>query len=105
MESNETRVSSLNFRKEMVNIMKEQYIKFVDKNVDGCGTDITIYCKVYGNEITVGTVDRIKDAIYNYKNENEGEWDTDGCLDVATEQLKTEGYEVCWVNENAEICF
>lgn len=85
--------------------MKEQYIKFVDKDVDGCGTDITIYCKVYGSEITVGTVDRIKNAICNYKNENEGEWDTDGCLDVATEQLKAEGYEIYWIDEETEICF
>lgn len=61
--------------------------------------------QVYGSEITIGTVNRIKDAICNYKNENEGEWDTDGCLDAATEQLKVEGYEVFWVNETAEICF
>lgn len=85
--------------------MREQYIEFVDEDVDGCGTDVVSMAKVYGNEITVGTVDRIKDAISNYKSENEGEWDTDGCLDVATEQLKAEGYEVYWVNENAEICF
>lgn len=89
----------------MVNNMKEQYIGFVDEDVDGCGTDVKAIAKVYGNEITVGTVDRIKDAIRNYKNENKGEWDTDGCLDAATEQLKAEGYEVYWVNETAEICF
>ena len=85
--------------------MREQFIKFVDENVDGCGTDVTAIAKVYGNDITVGTIDRIKDAICNYKSEYEGEWDTDGCLDAATEQLKVEGYEVFWVNETAEICF
>lgn len=85
--------------------MREQIIKFVDKNIDGNGTDITTLAKVYGNEITVGTIDRVKDAIENYKNENEGEWDTDECLEVAQKQLKTEGYEVYWINEEVEICF
>lgn len=89
----------------MVNDMREQYIKFADEDVDGCGTDIISIAKVYGNEITIGTIDRIKDAICNYKNENEGKWDTDGCLNAATERLKAEGYEVYWVNETTEICF
>ena len=43
----------------MVNDMREQYIKFVDEDVDGCGTDIISIAKVYGSEITIGTVDRI----------------------------------------------
>lgn len=85
--------------------MNEQIIKFTDVNVDGCGTDAGCLAKVYGNDITVETVDRIKDAINNYKNENEGEWDTDGCLDAAQEQLKVEGYEVHWINPSHEICF
>lgn len=64
------------------------------------------FVPVYGNDITVGTIDRIKDAICNYKNENEGEWDTDGCLAAAQEQLEMEGYEVYWINTcEAEICF
>lgn len=86
--------------------MKEQYIGFVDEDVDGYGTDIKTIAKIYGNnKITVGSVDRIKDAIRNYKNENKEEWDTDGWLDAATEQLKAEGYEVYWINETAEIRF
>lgn len=60
--------------------MREHFIKFIDEDVDGCGTDVTVIARVYGNDITVGTIDRIKDAICNYKNENEGEWDTDGCI-------------------------
>ncbi|MFR9072304.1 MAG: hypothetical protein ACLVJU_03730 [Blautia sp.] len=87
-------------------IMREHFIKFIDEDVDGCGTDVTIIARVYGNDITVGTIDRIKDAICNYKNENEGEWDTDGCLAAAQEQLEMEGYEVYWINTcEAEICF
>lgn len=86
--------------------MREHFIKFIDEDVDGCGTDVTVIARVYGNDITVGTIDRIKDAICNYKNENEGEWDTDGCLAAAQEQLEMERYEVYWINTcEAEICF
>ena len=85
--------------------MREHFIKFIDEDIDGCGTDVTVLARVYGNDITVGTIDRVKDAISNYKNENEGEWDTDGCLETAQEQLETEGYKVHWINTEAEICF
>ena len=85
--------------------MNEQIIEFIDENVDGCGTDVIVLAKIYGNDITVETIDSVKDAICNYKNENEGEWDTDGCLNVAQEQLEAEGYEVHWINPSVEICF
>lgn len=85
--------------------MVETIIKFTDVDVDGNGTNIDILMRVYGNDITVGTIDRVKDAISNYKNENEGEWDTDGCIDAATEQLEAEGYEVHFINPAIEICF
>lgn len=85
--------------------MSETIIKFTDVNVDGCGTDVVVLARVYRNDITVGTIDRVKTAICNYKNENEGEWDTDGCLDAAKEQLETEGYEVHFINPSIEICF
>ena len=84
--------------------MREQFIKFIDEDVDGCGTNITTIAKVYGNDITVGTIDRIKDAINNYKREDD-EWDTDGCLEAAQDQFEAEGYEVSWINEEIEICF
>lgn len=85
--------------------MNEQIVKFIDENVDGCGTDITVLAKVYGNDITAGTIDRVKNAICDYKNENEDAWDTDGCLNAAQEQLEAEGYEVHWMNPSLEICF
>ena len=85
--------------------MRENIIKLIDEDVDGSGTDMTVLARGDGNDITVGTIDRVKDAISNYKNENEGEWDTDGCLETAQEQLETEGYKVHWINTEAEICF
>lgn len=85
--------------------MNETIVKFTDVDVDGCGTNIDVLARVYGKDITVETVDRIKDAIRNYKNENEDDWDTDGCLDVVQEQLESEGYEVYFINPAIEICF
>lgn len=85
--------------------MNEQIIKFIDEDVDGSGTDVTVLAKVYGNDITTGTIHRVKNAICNYKNENEGEWDTDGCLNAAQKQLKAEGYGVQWIDPSVEICF
>lgn len=85
--------------------MKEQFITFIDKNMSGCGTDITITTKVYGYNITPETVSRIKNAINNYKNENESEWDSNGCLNAAQKQLEADGYEVSWINEEVVIYF
>ena len=76
--------------------MREHFIKFIDE-------DITVLARVYGNDITVGTIDRIKEAICNYKNENEDEWDTDGCLESAQEQFETEGYRVHWMKVTERI--
>lgn len=85
--------------------MKEQFIKFIDKNMDGCGTDISITAKVYGYTITAETVSRVKKAINNYKNENESEWDSKGCRKAAQKQLEADGYEVSWIVEEIVIYF
>lgn len=80
--------------------MREHIVKFVDKN-----TDIATFARVYGNEIKIETIDRIRTAITNYKKENEGEWDTEGCFEVIQEQLKDEGYEFWLLSEELEISF
>lgn len=85
--------------------MVETIIKFIDEDVDGCGTDVVNFARAYGGDVSVGTIDRIKEAIENYKRENEGEWDTDGCLEAATEQLEAEGFVVIWINPDLEIYF
>ena len=83
--------------------MKEQIIEFV--SADMGEIDSIFLAKIYGNDITVGTIDRVKDAIYNYKNENESDWDTDGCLNAAREQLEYEGYKVEFISSSAKIFF
>lgn len=87
--------------------MKEHFIRFVQEDADGCGTDIAIIAKVSGkDDIKIGTIDRVKDAISDYKREDD-EWQTDGCLEAAKNQLEAEGYRVHWVDEDEtiEICF
>lgn len=85
--------------------MKEQFIWFTTKDLDGWndGNDITVVARIYGKELTDGIIDRIKDAIWDYMNETEGEWHDDGCLDAAQEQLEKEGYNVEWIKADAEI--
>ena len=85
--------------------MTDHIIKFTDVDVDGCGTNIETLARIYGPDITVGTIDRVKKAIQIYKDENEGEWDTDGCLDAAQEQLEAEGYGVNFINPDIELEF
>ncbi len=71
-----------------------QIIKFIDVNVDGCGTDIDMYVKVEGDSaLTNGVIDRTKKVIEEYKDENPYEWDTDTVIDVVCEYLETEGYK------------
>lgn len=59
--------------------MREQFISFNDCDVDG----YSVLARIYGEDITVGTINRIKDAVCNYKNKNEDEWDIDRCFEVA----------------------
>lgn len=81
------------------------YIELTDVDVDGCGTDVTVMMEIDSDGLTTGTVDRIQEAISNYKQENEGEWDSDGCFDAAAEQLEKEGYKVKYVLPIETICF
>lgn len=70
-----------------------QIVKFTDTNVDGYGTDVEVYVQVEGKlELTDGIIDRTKEEIEKYKEENSSEWDTDSIIDIACEYLETEGY-------------
>ena len=99
------RAASYEEARDMVCRVKEQIIKFVDENVDGCGTDIDIIAKVSGRVFTEEVVNKVKAAINTYKASNEGEWDTEGCVGSAIKVLEAEGYEVDFVNPDVVICF
>lgn len=81
------------------------YIEFKDVDVDGCGADVTVIMEVSSDGLTNGTVERIKDAIVDYKREMEGEWDSHGCLNAAAKQFEKEGYKVRYIIPSTTICF
>lgn len=84
----------------------KQIIKFIDVNIDGCGTNVESMVQVEGKqELTNGVIQRTKDTIEKYKKENYGEYDTDSIIDVACEHLETEGYMCDYISEDATIEF
>ena len=89
--------------------MKEQFVKLVtwigEDDILPEGSYESWIARVYGNELTIETINRVKDAILDYKAETEGEWNDDGCLDAAQGQLEKEGYKVEWIQAEEEIVF
>ena len=84
----------------------KQIIKFIDADVDGCGTNAESMIEVEGKqELTNGIIQRTKDAIEKYKKENDGEYDTDSIIDIACELLESEGYICNYVSEDVTIEF
>lgn len=84
----------------------KQIIKFIDTNVDGCGTNVESMVQIEGkHELTNGVIQRTKDAIEEYKKENNGEYDTDSIIDVACEHLESEGYMCDHISEDTTIEF
>lgn len=88
--------------------MKNWFIKLIDVDVDGCGTNIENIIQVEGKtELTNEIIQRTKDVIDKYKEDNPGEWDTDSIINIACEHLGTgtEGYICNYVSTDAIIEF
>ena len=89
--------------------METTYVTFTDVDVDGCGTNISALAKIDGEGVkdglTNGIIARIKQAITDYKASVNYEYDTDGCLEAAQEQLKKEGLTVSWIQPSSAIDF
>lgn len=82
----------------------KQIIKFIDANIDGCGTNVESMVQIEGkHELTNGVIQRTKDAIEKYKKDNNGEYDTDSIIDVACEHLESEGYMCDHISEDTTI--
>ena len=78
--------------------MKE-FIRFCDVNVDGCGTDVEVYVQIEGTtQLTNGVIERTKQKIEKYKEENDYEYDTDSVVEIACEYLETEGFKCSIIN-------
>lgn len=70
-----------------------QIINFIDRDVDGCGTNVETMIHVEGNApLTNEVIQRTKDVIEKYKVENEGNWTTDDVVEEACLHLENEGY-------------
>ena len=83
-----------------------QIIKLTDVNVDGRGTNVEEMIQVEGKqELTNGIIQRTKEAIEEYKRENDGEYDTDSIIQAACEHLEEEGYMCDYLSADAEIEF
>lgn len=82
-----------------------EYIKLIDSNVDGCGTDIDIYLQVEGeSNLTNGVIERTKKILLKQRSELVYEdWDTDTMIDIVREYLKIEGYNSKVINYNYSI--
>ena len=96
-------------------------IRLVDKNVDGCGTDVDTVIDVVGSVVTKSTLDGIRNAVDKYKSEapdgggttvmeyraDESEyfikWYSDGCFDAAYAYLTKEGYKVTFHTPDVEL--
>lgn len=84
----------------------KQIIKFIDVDVDGCGTNIETMVQVEGkHELTKGIFQGIKDTIQKYKKECDGEYDTDSIVETVCEYLENEGYMCNYISEDATIEF
>lgn len=68
----------------------ESYINLIDKNVDGCGTDIVQLVKIYG-EITNGTIARVREALTNYRKSN-SDYTSDELFEAAYNCLSRDEY-------------
>lgn len=83
-----------------------QIINFINKDVDGCGTNIETLFQIEGKQkLTTEIIQRVNTVIGKYKKENEGEWDTDSILDVVCEFLENEGYMCDCIQPDAIIGF
>lgn len=63
--------------------MNEYTIKFLDE----LGKQTATYAKVSGKKLTPDILHNVIAAVKTYKDNSDGDWDTEGCLDVIN-QLK-----------------
>lgn len=83
-----------------------QIIKLTDVNIDGCGTDITVYIQIKGpSKLTDKTIEETNAKIQKYKEENHGEWDTDSIINMICQYLTTKNYTCQIITPDYEIEF
>jgi hypothetical protein len=78
------------------------FVDIVDKDVDGCGTDVRVTLKVIGPAVTNGLVSEVEKSVSEYKKDVE-DWDSDQVFAAAASYLKKKGYVVEYQIPSIEI--
>ena len=80
----------------------KQIIKFVDSDVDGCGTNVEMLIQIEGkNPLSTELVDALKHTIHEYIDSNAGEWSTD---DVVIRHVNIWNHKGIYAITLAKIC-
>lgn len=80
------------------------YYQLTEMDVDGCGTDVNVIIGT-NKEISQEDIDGVKNAVNNYKDECDYEWDSSGIFETVEEYLLNKGYSVQFINITDEIIF
>ena len=89
-----------------LDVAMKQIIKFVDSDVDGCGTNVEMLIQIEGkNPLSTELVDALKHTIHEYIDSNAGEWSTDDVVNQACEYLESQGYMCDYIGEDLLIEF
>ena len=71
----------------------QSILKLIDKNVDGCGTDVEEVIQIEGNPLNDDLISDIEKVISNRKSED-ADWNTDDILSAVWKCLEGKGYSV-----------
>lgn len=70
----------------------QSILKLIDKNIDGCGTDVEEVIQIEGNPLTDDLIRDIEKVISTRK--EDADWDTEDILSAVWECLEGKGYSV-----------
>lgn len=70
----------------------QSILKLIDKNIDGCGTDVEEVIQIEGNPLTDDLISDIEKVISTRK--EDADWDTEDILSAVWECLEGKGYSV-----------
>ena len=70
----------------------QSILKLIEKNIDGCGTDVEEVIQIEGNPLTDDLISDIEKVISTRK--EDADWDTEDILSAVWECLEGKGYSV-----------
>lgn len=86
--------------------MKTQIIKFVERDIDGCGTDVEIMvCVKTEFYSTRDYIERLQSSIKDIKKEYYGEYDTDFLIEESMKRVFGENTDWECISPDLEVMF